>query len=58
MFDKIKSLFDYNKKEVDRLAARVAEINALGSKAKVLKDADFPKETDRLRKEIQDGKNG
>ena len=56
MFDKIKSLFDYNKKEVDRLAARVAEINALGSKAKVLKDADFPKETDRLKKEIQDGK--
>ena len=56
MFDKIKSLFDYNKKEVDRLRGRVEEITALGEKAKALKDTDFPKETDRLKKEIQEGK--
>ncbi len=55
MFNFIKKFFDYNEKELGRLQSKVAEINALEDKARGLKDADFKKETDRLRHEVQLG---
>ncbi len=56
MFNVFKQLFDYNTKEIARLGKKVAEINALEDKARKLKDADFPKETEKLKKEVQSGK--
>jgi preprotein translocase subunit SecA len=52
MFGLIKNLFDQNAKEIKRLSVRVAEINEFEARAKKLKDEDFPKQTARLKKEI------
>lgn len=49
-------LLDINQREVDRFAKVVVEINELEPKAKKLKDKDFAKETDKLKKELEDGK--
>lgn len=56
MFGFIKQLFDFNEKELGRIKKRVAEINSLEDKVRDLKDEDFAKETDRLRKEVQNNK--
>lgn len=56
MFSFITKLFDYNQKQIDKLQSTVAEINALEEKARSLKDSDFPKETEKLKKEVQDSK--
>lgn len=55
MFNIFKKFLDYNQKEVDRLKKRVAEINALEDKARVLKDDQFAKETEKLKNQIQSG---
>jgi preprotein translocase subunit SecA len=56
MFNLFKKFFDYNEKELNRLRASVGEINGLEDKVRLLKDADFPKETEKLESEIQSGK--
>lgn len=53
MFSFITNLFDYNKKQVNRLQTIVDTINNLEDNVRKLKDADFPKETEKLKKEIQ-----
>ncbi|MFS8159260.1 MAG: preprotein translocase subunit SecA, partial [Candidatus Roizmanbacteria bacterium] len=56
MFNPFKKLFDYNGREIHRLSKIVDEINALEDKARDLSDSDFPKETEKLKKQIQSGK--
>lgn len=53
MLNIFKKFFDFNQREVERLSKRVDEINALEENAKKLKDIDFPKETAKLKKQIQ-----
>lgn len=55
MFNIFKKFLDYNQREVDRLAQRVAEINKLEDKARVLKDSDFKEETKKLQSQVQSG---
>ena len=55
MFNPFKSFFDFNKKEIDRLAKRVDEINKLEDSVRSLKDADFAKETKKLQAQIKSG---
>jgi len=52
MLNLFKQFFDYNAKEISRLNKIVAEINALEDKARDLKDADFKKETEKLKKGV------
>src|SRR5438067_1507308 len=51
-----KKFLDYNQREIDRFQKRVNEINELEDKARHLKDSDFAKETEILKKHIQSGK--
>ncbi|MFA6005299.1 MAG: preprotein translocase subunit SecA [Patescibacteria group bacterium] len=44
--------FNFNERELNRYRTILVEINALEEKAKKLKDADFPKETARLKEEM------
>lgn len=53
MLNFFKKLLDYNQKEIDRYQKRVNGINSFEDKARHLKDADFAKETEKLRKQIQ-----
>lgn len=52
MFNLFKKFFDYNEKEINRLSKTVAKINELEDKAKILKDKDFVKETELLKKKV------
>ena len=56
MFSFIGKLFDYNQREIDKLKKKAEEINALEDKARVLKDEDFKKETEKLKEQIQSDK--
>ena len=56
MFNPLKGFFDYNKKEIDRLAKRVEGINKLEDSVRSLKDADFAAKTEKLTQDIQSGK--
>ena len=49
----VKKLFDYNQREVDRIKKIVDSINALEDDARKLKDGDFAKETEGLKKQVQ-----
>jgi len=49
MFNFFKNFFNYNKREIERYQKKVEQINALEDKARVLKDADFVKETKKLK---------
>ena len=51
-----KNLFNQNAKEIVRLSRRVEEVNGLEEKAKKLKDADFAKETAKLKAKINGDK--
>lgn len=53
MFQFIKKYFDFNEKEIQRLKKKVAEINSHEDKVRALKDEDFAKETEKLKKQIQ-----
>lgn len=57
MLNFITKLFDSNDKEVNKLLPIVAEVNALESKIKKLKDEDFPKRTADLRKKVKSGES-
>ncbi|GAB4218963.1 MAG: preprotein translocase subunit SecA [Candidatus Microgenomates bacterium] len=52
MLNFFKKFFDYNQRQVDRLRKKVEEINKLEDKARVLKDEDFKKETEKLKELI------
>ena len=52
----IKKLFDYNEKQLKRYRKIVEKINSLESEVRRLKDEDFPKETEKLKEQIQTGK--
>lgn len=52
MFTFFRKFFDYNAKELGRLQKKVEEINGLEDKARRLKDADFKKETDKLKEAL------
>ncbi|HRN70198.1 MAG TPA: preprotein translocase subunit SecA, partial [Candidatus Woesebacteria bacterium] len=56
MFSFITKLFDYNQKQINKFQSTVAAINELEEKARTLTDADFPKETEKLKKDVQSGK--
>lgn len=56
MLNFFKKFLDFNEKELSRYKARVGEINDLEDKARALKDSDFKKETEKLKKEVQSGK--
>src|SRR3989344_1314976 len=49
------NFFDYNQKDLNRIQKIVDQINELEPKALKLTNADFPKETNRLKKEISSG---
>lgn len=51
----LKKFFDYNQREIKRLRKKVVEINALEDKARVLKEEDFKKETEKFKNQIQSG---
>lgn len=55
MFGFVKNLFDYNQKELNRIQKIVDQINILEDDARDLKDADFKKETEKLKKQVQRG---
>lgn len=55
MLSFIKNLFDYNLKEITRLKKKVEEINAFEDEVRKLRDGDFAKETEKLKKLIQGG---
>ncbi len=54
MFKNLFKFLDLNQREVDKLSKTVALINASESKYKKLKDSDFVKETQKLKKLISD----
>ncbi|NTU47112.1 preprotein translocase subunit SecA [Candidatus Roizmanbacteria bacterium] len=56
MFHLIKKYFDFNEREMEKLRKTLAEITALEDKVRDLKDEDFPKETQKMRDQIQSGK--
>ncbi|MGB4965859.1 MAG: preprotein translocase subunit SecA [Microgenomates group bacterium] len=56
MFNPFKSFFDFNKKEIDRLAKRAEEINKLEDSVRSLKDSDFALETKKLQEQVKSGK--
>jgi preprotein translocase subunit SecA len=57
MLNFLTKIFDSNDKEINKLLPVVAEINNLEPKIKKLKDSDFPKKTQELKKRIADGES-
>ena len=57
MFGFIKKFFDFNQKELERIRKKVEEINNLEEQQRKLVDADFPKETKKLKKLLVEGKS-
>ncbi len=55
MLNLFKKLLDFNQKQIDEYRVIVEEINALEDKARKLRDTDFRKETESLKKKIGDG---
>jgi preprotein translocase subunit SecA len=49
----IKKYFDFNEREINKIKKKVAEINALEDEVRKLKDEQFVKETEKLKKQIQ-----
>lgn len=52
----VKKIFDFNEREIKRVASVVALINTQEEAVKKLKDTDFAKETEKLKKEFAEGK--
>ena len=50
-----KNIFNFNKREIDTLRVVVEKINAIEDVVRDLKDSDFPKETNKLKTQIQSG---
>lgn len=55
MFKFLTKLFDTNKKEVERLQARVSLVNEFTKKAAKIKDDEFVSQTAKLKKRLTDG---
>jgi preprotein translocase subunit SecA len=55
MLSVINKLFDSNNKEIAKLAPLIKRINEHEESVKKLKDADFPKKTEELKKRLQEG---
>ncbi len=55
MFSVLGKIFDSNDKEVKKLAPLISEINSLDEKMRKLKDGDFPKKTEELKKRLEKG---
>ncbi|MEK7070400.1 MAG: preprotein translocase subunit SecA, partial [Patescibacteria group bacterium] len=56
MFNIFNKFLDFNQRKIDSYQKIVNEINGLEDKVRKLKDAEFPKETAKLKSEIQSGK--
>jgi preprotein translocase subunit SecA len=52
----VKKIFDFNEREIARIRTIVSQINTLEDDVRNLKDADFAKETEKLKKELSEGK--
>jgi len=52
VFNFLTKILDFNLKELNRIKKIVVKINSLEDKARVLKNSDFPKETKKLKDEI------
>nr|MBP9691687.1 preprotein translocase subunit SecA [Candidatus Woesebacteria bacterium] len=52
----IKTFFDYNQKEINRITKLVEKINSLEDNFKKYKDSDFKKKTEEFKKQITSGK--
>lgn len=57
MLNVLGKLFDSNEKEIKKFAPLVEEVNLLEEKVKKLKDSDFPKKTEELKKRVLDGES-
>ncbi len=57
MLPVLGKLFDSNEKEIKKLEPLVGEVNSLEEKVKKLKDSDFPKKTEELKKRIEKGES-
>src|SRR3989344_9456497 len=57
MLNILSKFFDSNDREVKKLLPIVDEINALESRVKKLKDSDFPKKTEDLKKRVEKGES-
>src|SRR3972149_965598 len=57
MLNLLSKFFDTNEREIKKLLPIVDEINALDSKVKKLKDSDFPKKTQDLKKRVEKGES-
>jgi preprotein translocase subunit SecA len=55
VFNFLSKLLDYNLREIKKLQAIVDQINALEDKTRDLKDSEFKKETEKIKKAIADG---
>lgn len=56
MLGLFKKLFDYNEREIKRIRSIVDSVAAHQDAISSLKDADFPKQTEKLKAEIASGK--
>ena len=56
MFQKLRSLFDTNQKDINKSQATIDEINALEVKVEKFKDSQFKVEIGKLKKELSEGK--
>ena len=57
MFNSLKNLFDYNAKRLRSYQPLIKKINQLESKYQSLSDKKLTQQTDKFRKQIQQGKN-
>ncbi len=57
MFNFITKLLDSNDREIKKMQPIISEINLLEKKVSKLKDEDFPKETEKLKKRYEDGES-
>ncbi|MGE5041870.1 MAG: preprotein translocase subunit SecA [Candidatus Levyibacteriota bacterium] len=55
MLGTLTKIFDSNDREVKKIRPIVEEINKFESKLKKLKDSDFPKKTEELKKRLEKG---
>ena len=55
MFKNLFKFLDLNQREVDKLGKTVALVNSAEIKYKKIKESDFAKETQKLKKHIADG---
>src|SRR3990167_701222 len=55
MLSFIKKYFDYNERQITTIRSTVDQINKFEEDARRLKDSEFSKETEKLKKKVQSG---